>query len=180
MPPVVKKLKNKKGKVIKILVCYDPVTDVLTDRNGSPLKDIVTIGGTRVNIQRYKQKWLKEFRDHEGGGRAATVGAAGPVDITAPPAIPQPVKRKPHLKPFLKDEGKADFQELPEVYEVFFKDVGFDELLASNALDFLTQLTAKVRYGTFKKKEFFICSRSRMGLVRINCVSKREMIETSR
>jgi len=154
--PVVKKLKNKKGKVIKVLICYDPVTDVLTDRNGAPLKDVVTIGGTRVNIQKYKQKWLKELRGREGVGRAATIGAAGKVDITAEPAIPQPVKKKTHLRPFLKDGNKVDFEELPEVYEVFFKDVTFDEILASNSLDFLTQLKAKVRYGTLRKKEFFI------------------------
>jgi hypothetical protein len=133
-----KVLKGKSGKTVRLRVCYDPEMDVLTKPNGSPLPDVISIDGTKVDLRKFKDKWKKELQTKAGT------------------RLQRPGSKKKPMAAFLKEDLTTDFETLPEEYDILYEGLTAEELTRSNDTCHVSQLSANLKYGSFGKKDLFV------------------------
>jgi hypothetical protein len=138
MQSIEKVLKGKSGKTIRIRVQYDPEMDVLTNENGSPLPDVMTVDGSKIDLRKFKDKWKKELQ-----AKAGT-------------ALQRPSSKKKPMAAFLKEDLTTDFETLPEEYDVLYEGLTVEELSRSSDTYQVSQLSANLKYGSFGKKDLFV------------------------
>lgn len=133
-----KVLKGKSGKTVRIRVLYDPEMDVLTNEDGSPLPNVMTIDGSKVDLSKFKDKWKKELQAKSGT------------------ALKKPSSRKKPVAAFLKEDLTTDFETLPEEYDILYQGLTIQELARSSDTYHVSQFSANLKYGSFGKKDLFV------------------------
>jgi hypothetical protein len=135
---VEKVLKGKSGKTVRIRVQYDPEMDVLTNEDGSPLPDVMTVDGSKVDLGKFKDKWKKELKAKSGT------------------ALQRPTSKKKPMAAFLKEDLTTDFETLPEEYDILYEGLTVQELARSSDTYLVSQFSANLKYGSFGKKDLFV------------------------
>ena len=145
MQSIEKVLKGKSGKTVRIRILYDPEMDVITNEEGSPLPDVMTVDGSKVDLRKFKDKWKKELQ-----AKAGT-------------ALQRPSSKKKPMAAFLKEDLTTDFETLPEEYDILYEGLTVQELARSSDTYLVSQFSANLKYGSFGKKDLFVMCN--MGMV---------------